>query len=523
MLKKITSSKFFSSHAVLIFVVFVVAHLFLLNINFAEWGDSYRILRASEFVRQGEYPEDEKRAPLYSIFLALRPESLDQVVWGRVQMLSLSILFLYIFYLYLKEFKLGERFENLSLWMLVFNPVFLYWSIRLMADVPFAFLVLLVAYVHKKWLGEMIWWKYVLVGLVVGLAVLTRFEGYILGFSYGAWLVYDHLKDKKGFTEVGALAGRLFYVLLGFLAVSLPWYLLKNPFTSSYFEEPSGRVYDFKMIYIYLVSLMYVFGFTSACYFFSKQIKDVKKFVKKNVFVTIFVLIELFLALLWPAAIPRLFTPIIPFMVILIAYLIDEHFKDQEKPVLADYLGLGFLLVFYVTSQYILKLQFLVLIKYQLVVVFLVQIIILAALLAKKYKIFKLSLIVSMVLWSFSTIFIHKDIFKAVVKANKYLVNNIEGKVAYNDVSSVSDWYLNQKSSQDNVEGFYLNMDSREGRTYEILKTNQVDYVMITNEHNTDMEFNPADISYLEEIKEFRYTIRGEQFFTKVLKFNEYE
>ena len=65
LLKTITSHKF------LIILLYIFIHLILININVAEWGDSYRILRASEHIRNDfTYPLDEKRPPLYSIFLS---------------------------------------------------------------------------------------------------------------------------------------------------------------------------------------------------------------------------------------------------------------------------------------------------------------------------------------------------------------------------------------------------------------------------------------------------------------------
>ena len=65
------------------YVLFILVHFFLLNVNTAEWGDSYRILRASEFMRDGSYPEDEKRPPLYSLVLAVRRVAVDPVSWAR--------------------------------------------------------------------------------------------------------------------------------------------------------------------------------------------------------------------------------------------------------------------------------------------------------------------------------------------------------------------------------------------------------------------------------------------------------
>ena len=86
MLKNVLKNK-----TVLVFLLFLLTHLLLLNVNTAEWGDSYRILRASEYIRNLNYPADEKRPPLFSVLLALRPGSVDQILWGRIFMLSVSI------------------------------------------------------------------------------------------------------------------------------------------------------------------------------------------------------------------------------------------------------------------------------------------------------------------------------------------------------------------------------------------------------------------------------------------------
>ncbi len=177
MLTKIISNKVW-----IIFLFYFVLHAVLLNVNYAEWGDSYRILRASEFIRQGTYPDDEKRVPLFSTILAVRPVGVDQILWGRFVMLGLSMLMMYVFFLFIKEFKFGERFEHLALWLFALNPVVLYWSLRIMADVPFTLLVLLVFYAYKKWENSLLWWRLIILGGLLGLGVLTRFEGYILGW-----------------------------------------------------------------------------------------------------------------------------------------------------------------------------------------------------------------------------------------------------------------------------------------------------------------------------------------------------
>lgn len=509
MLRKIISNRIF-----FIFAVFLLLHVVLFDINHAEWGDSYRILRASEYIRQGNYPQDEKRQPVFSLLLAIRPGSVDQVWWGRLEMLLISSALFWGFYELLHQFDLSKNAKSVAMWLMVFNPVLLYWSIRIMADVPFALVVVLIFYFYLKWRHELTAARLLALGLMLGIAILTRFEGYLLAVSLGIGVILNERQVISGSKKALLMAG-------GAVLIALPWFLYQNPVNSTYFEEPARRVYDLRMVYIYIISSMFLFGFTSACYFYYKDRQRFFSFLKDKTALTVFLGLEMVLILLWPAAIPRLFSPIIPILIIPLAVYIDGYFGSSLRAGKTDLLILGGLLLIFSVSQYVLKLQFLVLIKPLLVLVVLLQIVNIASAYLKKRILFMSSLVVSMLIWSLSTIWLHKDIFKAVVEANKYVVKNLSGTVVYNDVSSVSDWYLDQKSQTDNVTGVYLNMDDRQGRSYDRLSEAGADYVMITNEHNTDMEFSADEVDYLEQVIEFRYTIRGKEFFTKIMEFEQ--
>ncbi|HOV97611.1 MAG TPA: hypothetical protein PLW49_01140, partial [bacterium] len=133
------------------YLLFIVLHVALFNVNAAEWGDSYRILRASEYIRQGSYPSDEKRPPLFSALTAVRPNSVDPVVWGRVVVFIFSFLSLIVFDKLTQIYIKNEKYRFVSLILFILNPVYLYWSIRVMADVPFSFFVLLTFYLLSKY------------------------------------------------------------------------------------------------------------------------------------------------------------------------------------------------------------------------------------------------------------------------------------------------------------------------------------------------------------------------------------
>jgi 4-amino-4-deoxy-L-arabinose transferase-like glycosyltransferase len=514
----------FYKHWVLI--LFLLIHLFLFNINVAEWGDSYRILRASEFIRKGTYPSNEKRLPMFSAILAARPSPIDQVFWGRVVLLGFSVLSFVIFSKFLKLFIKDNKYVNLGLVLFTLNPVYLYWSIRIMADVPFGFFVLLAFYLLLLWKKKkrLNLFRAFVLGAVVGVATLTRFEGFILFGAIG--LDPSFFNFKPFFKDFKKRLGRVIPYVVGFSAAGLPYFIFANPLDSSYFSEPAGRAYGLDMIWIYIASLVFMFGFVPALSFFTSSFSSYGKrlvgLAGKNISIFSFVILELLLILSWPAAVPRLFVPIIPFLILGLVLCIKNYFENSrlDSAGKVRFLFINALLLgFYLVSQYFLKLQFLVPSKYVFVTLAAVQIPLVLFLLAKKYTPFLITLTLSMLVWSFAVIYIHKDIFVAVKHAAEYASENLTGNIGYNDVSSVSDWYLNQKG-QNNVSGSYFNFESDDLLSYESLAKRDFDYLLITNEHNTTMEIDLEKRSYLTVVKEFSYNVNSNVFFSKIVRFD---
>lgn len=491
------------------YVLFILAHFFLLNVNTAEWGDSYRILRASEFIRDGSYPEDEKRPPLYSLALAVRPGFVDSVAWARGFMFVIGFAGMFLFSKFLKQYIKDERFVFLGMLLLLFNPDFLYWSIRVMADVPFALLALLAIYLYKLWKDSWSFKHLFILGIVAGLSILTRFEGYILAFSLFLSLFIDYGKKL----DLKKLRPYIYFGLGTFLVV-LPWLLYRSPFSSKYLEEPAGRAYGAEMIWIYVASMLAIYGFVPA-YSFIK--KSTWKFVTSNPHISVFLFLELLLILLWPAAIPRLFVAVVPSLILILALSLEKWWEDG-KETKKIYICAASLLFIYAVSQYFLKLQFLVLDKALLGVLFVLQIAAVFFIVKKKFWLTALTLAVITSLWSGSVIKLHKDIFISVKNAAEYAAHNLEGKVAYNDVSSVSDFYLNVLDTP-KISGFYYNTESKKNLTYEALQQTGAGYFLITNEHNTDMELDLDSRPYLTPVKDFSYNVNGAEFFAKIVRF----
>lgn len=510
------------------YAIFLIVHVALFNINVAEWGDSYRILRASEHIRLGIYPEDEKRPPLFSIFTAMRIEDIDAILWGRVVMFIFSLLTFYVFDKFSKIFIKNEKYQFISLIFFIFNPVYLYWSLRIMADVPFSFFVLLFFYLISRW-EKLNFLKLILLGLVCGLAILTRFEGYLLLIS-GLFAVIFHregiFNKKIKIKDFLSLFWRNFpkMVILGlttFILIS-PWLAYRNPLKSTYFQETQRRIYDFKMVWSYISSILYMFGFTSAFYLIYKNFRTLFDFLLKNIGISAFILLELVLILLWPAAIPRLFVPLIPFFIVLLTVCLEttlSQFSNGRKLTHFD-LGLNvFLLLFYIFSQFFLKLQFLMPVKVIFSAIVFLQILTIVSAFVKRGKYFTFTVSFSMILWSLSVIFIHKDIYKAVKSAGIYSRDNLTGKVISNDSTGIVDWYTNYSTPNDFVEGKYWDFSKKESLSYEDLLSENVSHLIVTDEDNVSYDYGIKKLDYLKIIQTFRYNIGSREFSANIFEF----
>ena len=491
-----------------VFLSFLAIHIVFLNINAAEWGDSYKILRSAQFIRHLTYPVDEKRPPLFSFFLSIIPSSLDQIFWGRVEMLIFSLVSFLVFY---NLFELLSKEHDLAikpaLILFILNPVYLYWSLRVMSDIPFSLLVLLVFYFVSIWKDNYSFGKLMLIGLLIGLAVMMRFEGYIL---FGA-VFLGFVFNKFRFSFLKSIRN-LIYLTLGFSISISPYLYFRNPFKSSYLDEPSGRTYDLKIFLIYLSSLLFLFGFSYAFFFLIRKKNVVKEYFIQNSGITFFILFELLLVLVWPAAIPRLFVSIIPLLIIPLAWAIYEYFNEKKSKYLGfQVIPFGLLLFLYIVSQFFLKLQFLVLVRSVFILVILLQLLMAYTIIRRTSKGFYFLLVIILLIWSFSTIWIHKDIFRSINSASIFIKNNLKGEVVHNDVSYVSSWYLKQN-------GTYFSKIEKDSTSFEDYLNTGASYVLVTNEHNTDLSFDIEKRPYLTLLKDFEYKVNGKVFFSRIYK-----
>ena len=519
------SSKFY------IAIIFVIAlHILTINVNYAEWGDSYRILRASQHIRDFSYPADEKRPPLYSLVLATYPSFVDPVAWGKLVMFGFSLLGLFLF---LKLFDLlsitkTEESKVSALLLFMLNPVYFYWSLRLYADVPFSILTVFALYLVTKWRDVITTSKILVLAVLAALAVLTRFEGFILFGALGFGILFaKQVPLTIGKRLQSAFIPTLTYVT-SFVMLLLPYFVWRNPFTSSYFAEPSNRVYDVNTFLIFVVSLVFLFGFVFAAYFLWDSRNKFLTYLRSYPAITAFIVVDLLLIAAWPAAIPRLFIPLVPFLAIPLADYIYGYFNNSAYTwTRFSLLMLALLLGVYGVSQYFFKLQFLVVIKEHFVVIVALQLLLFACILFKKRALFYSLLMVSLVLWTGSILYAHRNIYRTLAESGEFMRARLCGDIVHNDVSSVTDWYLNDYTIGENCKtGIYYDVTTSEpASVYEYLTQNDIEYVLITTEHNPQLlsNFKLNNYPYLDKLVETSSVANGRVFQTIIYEFEGVE
>lgn len=513
--------KLITSKKTWIFILFITLHIVLFNVNYVEWGDSYRILRASEFIREGSYPIDEKRPPIYSLLLATRPDSVDAVTYGRVVMLLLSTLGFFLFESFFKQFVKERKHIDLGLILFTLNPVWFYWSLRIMADVPFSLLALLVFYLLTRWKNTLNLKKSLLIGLLTGLSILTRFEGYILFGSIGLGFL---LSDSNLMSSLKKNFMRILSFVIGTLTVTIPYWLYSNPLKSSYFVEPSGRTYDLKMLLVFVISLLFIFGFTNAfsSLFFSRR--KIMSFFKDNKAISAFIAVELLLVVVWPAAIPRLFVSILPYLILLLVIGMSYTFDEKDKKQRLQFIAVSFLLLFvYALFQYILKQQFLILSKPVFIGVIILNVLMIASYYFNKTKLYYAFLVMSMLSWSISTVWLHKDVYRSLKDISLYARENVSGTILHNDINSIIDWHINYENPRDDLNAVFR--DEAEFMRFKpsYIVKNGGDYIIMTNEHAVGMQVSISGKDELTLVKEFKYNLYGTDFFSKLIKFERKE
>jgi hypothetical protein len=424
-------------------------------LNPAEVGDSYRFLNAGDFLSRLSYPNFEKRLPLFPLFLSLGIRFIDPITWGRLVAQAISLLVLFLTYKIGFVILQNKNKAFLAVVITALSPLFFYGTSRILSEGLFSLLLLVSIFLYLKRLRN-----YFLIGVVCGLCFLTRYEGALIAFSYGVDLVIK--KDWKNIAKM----------LIGFFVVSGLWiarviYLYTSLGNFEYASEPFGFDYSPKSILVVASSFLFLFGnlFISPVVL----IRDIKSIFMNYRPIVLYIFLSILFFFLWIAAMPRLFTYLIPIFSIFVLNTIKLENLNRKAVLLFCSLLLQFLVF-----RFLYRYHFLVLGKELFIFFIMVSLLSFFAILFVKRKLAILLIVISSIVSSLSYTYHYRNVYQTVYKANLFL-RTLDGKIAFSDETGVSSWYLKNSNT--------LYFDSTSGEeSVDYLRSQNVKWALVTNE-----------------------------------------
>jgi len=313
------------------FIFYFLFRILILNFNSAEWGDSYRILRATSFLETGEYPENEKRPPFFSVVLLLGNFFGGEVVGGRVVMVGISILILFFFNLLIKEVfsKIEDLKRVFILLLLGLNPLYLYWSMRIYADSLFLLITLILFYCFYRF--QKYWWNQVLLAFISVIGVYTRFEGYILIATVLTYFGLMFLVQKNLLYLQKIFLFGFFSLIFLTALINFDFFHYQNPLTSSYFEEAESRSFQFRELGPTFLQLIFVTAGIIGAVITGWEWKKLLNFFHSHPIISIYTTVFILLSAFWFPAVPRLFLQILPFLILGFFVCLENFIKEDLK------------------------------------------------------------------------------------------------------------------------------------------------------------------------------------------------
>jgi len=462
--------------------IYVLLRLIFLNVNYTEWGDTFRMVRASDFLSHLTWPWDEKRWPFYSILLVPGIYLNNPILWGRLLAVIISVFtFLFIYLIYLNFVSQNKKYAIIACVLTAVTSVFAYWSIRVMADPFFTLLVVAYLFLFLKYFSNknLSFLQKTLMSILLLIATMTRLEGVFLVTATGLFLLLNkRIKD-------------IIYVALPQLIIYLPWtiyakFLYSGAVQNDYLTEASRFVFTFDRFIYFFSYTIFILTIPISIYFIYggvKQLLNNKSNKIKYLVPLLFIVQEIFLGAIWTPSLPRIYTPIVPFLVIVMVYGLEKTKKLGYKFIFSSFILTGlFFILQYQQRLYFLgvsKLPFAITVLFSFFVIFLV-----IAFPFYKKRILIIYFLLIGLLISFTTIYNQKDIYKTVRQGTEYLENKT-GKVAYADETGVTEWYLRNNS-------YYLvsNKSYSYNEMLNLFKKNNVKYVLETTEFNRGSKFD---------------------------------
>jgi 4-amino-4-deoxy-L-arabinose transferase-like glycosyltransferase len=459
----------------LLLFFYIVVKIFLINVNFAEVGDSNNFLLLADQISKGIFPIFTNRLPFYPLLLAVGIRFLDGYLWGRILSLLFSVGSIVVLYkLAIALFKKRE-IAVLACLFTTLNPIFSNHSMRVYSEVLLLLLVLSSFYFFYRENSKL---DFLVVGFITILAAMTRFEGFILFPVF--FISYAVLRKWRKLIYYSAFTLSFFAAVLCFI------YFKSGVFPSRFLEGLLlvFRPREYNLVPTYLTHLLFISGFPALIYFevfgFSYLFRSFKKFAP----LILYLGIELLLIYkTHPGA--RYFYVLVPiFSLVIASSIVQDFFKNKLVFLVVNVVSITLFVYLALTVK-----PFFVFgtIYSSLITLILSLAVLLIYLLYKQPRGSRIvkNLVIAIVLISLfnlssSIIWYRRYDYYTIAQASRYLANKSE-KVAYFDESGVSAWFLRKN-------GVYFNEDLSDTDQLSWLKKNNVKYAIYTNEYNENGE-----------------------------------
>ncbi|MEA2020150.1 MAG: glycosyltransferase family 39 protein [Patescibacteria group bacterium] len=487
-----------SQKVFLLLCFFTALRIALFDVNACEWGDSYRVLASAKRISELSFPLENFQLPFFSAFIAPFLFIFKPLVAGRLVAALASFVVLILSYEVSKKIFPERDFHIWVPVILALSPVFFYWSLRITSITIFTALVLLAFYLFYDWRVDLVprlikedppLLNYIFIGLVIGLACLTRREGILLlpGF------LFYFLRQKRWVETILFIFAWAVVVLPLFFGGSFVFANFSpNTFLADLF---SYQVVTWNWVWFFSLSYLFLFIFPP---FFVFVFKGVFSFLETTrdmlVHFPLFafiLLLEILVLLLWTFSVPLVLIPLMPLILPFFLEGVEKIFAKQDGVVFRTcilvpwfFVSLG-LFVLYIVGQYYVRSYFLVLSRGGLVLALAFSALALIALFIqnaeKGRKLFFASLVAALSVSSFVVIGNQRKVYATVASLAKK-AQSLEGRVAYSDETGVSWWYLDIQSDK----GVYYEQDMNyeEDEQWQWLKENNIHYLLWTTEFN---------------------------------------
>ncbi|PIR42848.1 hypothetical protein COV25_00400 [candidate division WWE3 bacterium CG10_big_fil_rev_8_21_14_0_10_35_32] len=466
---------------------YVFVRIFLINVNFTEWGDTFRMIRGASYLSSGSWPFDEKRLPFYSLLLVPGIWLNAEVLWGRLlSLVSSSVTLLFVYLFYLKFISTNKKFALLSVITLSVTSVFAYWGFRVMADPIFTMLIIsfiyffMFFYTSSKGKSSLTFKQAGILSFILLTVTMTRIEGAFLAFGVGFFFLFNK-KWRDAF---------IFFVPQSLIHV--PWmiytkFIYSGNIQNDYFEELRGFIFDIKRFeyffsyttFVLVVPCLIVFLLFGISYWKKNKLFGSSLWMP----LLTFLLLEIAIGFIWTPSLPRIYMPIIPFVVMLSVFGIEKIDLSKHKIlfVALNLVSLG-LFIYLQSSQ---KLYFLGASKLLFISIIGFSILISVSAFFSKYfhRIIFSSIIISSTLISGIVIYNQKDVYKTVKQGIDFIIAD-PGFTAYSDETGNTEWYL-----KDNSVYLPQNIQMNGEVQYRVLKKWDAKYLLWTNEFNRGSTF----------------------------------